>query len=711
MAQKDFITGVFQRIRIQNLQNGYTVFDIRKSDGTLVTCSGCIIPPKSQIMLGVVGEWSNTPYGRQLSKCSIREIYTTEESFRDYLLHIKGIGPKLAEVVSQRVGQNFKQVMDSTEPEPLLAEIAGISIKKAELIVGYVQEQRAKTQLFSMLSKRGAPYAAVDKLFQAFGTRCLERLVASPFTTGAKAGLPFSVSDSIAYDMNLDMESNERICAAAEVVMNRQTSAGDVCLPVSDVAYKVRALLNNSAGGGNVSLITIANAILSDDRHFAIDGKLVYTRALYWSENRTAFAIRRIIKSGIHIDCDPDELCSYAESVCHVQYAEQQREIFKMLRHGGLGILTGGPGTGKTTVVKGFLTAFERLFPDKVIRLCAPTGRASQRMKEATGREACTVHRLIEYRPFGDSAICKNENDPIDADCIVLDEASMLSIDVAELFFSAVRPGTLVLLVGDTDQLPSVGPGNVLGDIIRSKTVPVVALTKTHRQGAGSPIIENAKRIREGDFDLLKAPDFEIIQCDDSNMPAAIKQFYMKYHQDDDPFAVQVLMPARRKRHIGSKDISAMLQKEIGHSKSGSVRYGDTLFCIGDKIMMQRNNYNVGYFNGDIGIIKKTTHEGVYVDVNGEELMIPNGCLEDMSLAYASTIHKSQGSEYNTVIVGLPSEPLSMLQRNILYTAITRGKKRVIVIAAQNCIQHCVTTVTTAKRTTRLCERLRNNKY
>ena len=703
-SQNSFV-GLYLRHIIRDLRTGYTVFLVAV-EKEVIQCTGIIIPPRNQVKVDVAGTWVRSPYGIQLSNCVIHEVVTDPMSLTDYLMSIPGIGAAITAQIRERVGASLFRITQQADPVRSLADQASIPESKAEIIVSHIMKKHVHAQLFSFITHFGGTFANAEKIYAKYVERAMTVLSSDPYRVCFDAGIQFNIADAIAKSFGVKAMDKKRIIAAVETVLGRCAAAGNTYMPLDSAIKSVRRLLGNSASEQSLSAIVIADAVTSGADTLYLEGGNIYLRYLYWQEVRTAHALKRLIRYGVQTECDPEELCTYAEGVCGVKYAERQREIFKALQHGGVCVLTGGPGTGKTTVVKGFLTAYEKLFPDKTIRLCAPTGRASQRMHEATERPATTIHRLIEYKPFGDTAVCKNESDPIDADCVVVDECSMISIDVAELLFNAIRPGTMVLLVGDVEQLPAVGAGNVLGDIINSKVAPVVALTKTQRQGAGSPIIENARRIREGDPELMvNRADFRIISAEDDSIPGIVQQLYSQYHNPDDPFKAQVLTPSRKNRLTGSKVISKNIRKAVNKNPK-SIRYGDMQFSVGDKVMTIQNNYSIGYFNGDVGIIRHIGQDSITIDLGGSSLTIPLDCLEDVILAYACTVHKSQGSEYETVILALPSEPLNMLQRNILYTAITRAKKRVFIVAAENAVMTCVCTETTNKRQTTLSGRL-----
>ncbi|NLT13477.1 MAG: AAA family ATPase, partial [Clostridiales bacterium] len=503
--------------------------------------------------------------------------------------------------------------------------------------------------------------------------------------------------------------------AAARYLLRLQANKGDTYAEFPALIRGVREFLAYAPEYEAVAS-AIMNGFINDGLEGCVVDKCgtkysVYLKSLYWNEVNTTNAIRRLMRTARPVDCNPEELCAYAEKICGVKYAEQQREAFQLLKTGGVGIITGGPGTGKTTVIKGLLAAYQKMFPDRVIKLCAPTGRASQRMKEATGREATTIHRLLEYKPFENTATYKNGANPIDADFLFVDEGSMISIDVADLLFSAIRSGTTVLIAGDIDQLPSVGTGNVLNDLIESGVIPVIALKKTHRQAEGSVIIDNAKKIREGYSNLSACDDFEIFVRDDDEIPDVIEEQFLKYYKTEDVFSAQVLVPARKRQGTGAKDINKRLQAIINTSSKG-LTYSDTTFKTGDKVMLMRNNYTAedAYFNGDVGVVLSTDETGLDLLIDGQKIRIDESQLNDVSLAYATTIHKSQGSEYDVAICVMPSEPSIMLQRNLLYTAITRAKKKVILIAAPNAIDRAVFTRDSVKRQSLLVDRLQGKK-
>lgn len=718
-AKREYTTlsGQYLRTVMRDYQSGYTVFKILTKTNGIVTCTGNIVLPTPDMRVQVTGYWNETKsYGFQLADCTVEEVYTDKAGMVEYLCEIPGVGKSTANYLVETFGEPLYSIILSANAKATLSNSPGLSAKRVDDIIDYVKRTDEQRKLFLFIKSHGGSYSAAVKIYKVYGQMSMAKLHENPFYVGFSAGLSFHVCDSIAKETNCPSFGSMRLCAAIRHLLHQQTSCGDTFTPLCDLIKSARDFLGYSQEFDVVSS-AIMNGHIADGLEGCVvendgDTTNVYLNALYYNEVRTAYAIKRLMRSAIPTECDPLELCAYAEKSCGVTYAAQQREAFHLLCSGGIGVITGGPGTGKTTVIKGLLAAYEKLYPKRIIKLCAPSGRASQRMKETTGREATTIHRLLDYRPYGDTVTCKNEADPIEADFIIIDEGSMLSIDVADLLFSATRSGTMVLIVGDTDQLPSVGAGNVLHDIIESCVVPVIALTKTHRQAEGSLIISNAKRICEGNAHLEAGNDFEIIISDDMDIPDALEMQFKKYHKPGDAFAMQVLTPSRKQPDTGTRDINKRLQAYANPAGKG-LTYSGASFRVGDKVMMMRNNYAVlnAYFNGDVGLILDVNDYGLNILIDSQVIHIDESQLDDVSLAYATTIHKSQGSEYDIAICVMPSEPAIMLQRNLLYTAITRAKQKVVLIAAPGAIEKAIFTRNVSKRKSKLMARLQGGAF
>ena len=701
---RETITGVYMKAVLRDYQTGYTVFRI--NTGTeIVTCVGSIIEPAEGMKVEVTGVWAESKYGLQLTECIVEELFTDKSAMMEYLCNVPGIGRKTAEEIVEILGEKVYEIATGPDAVKKLKVVPGVTDKRAEAIVSYIRKTKEQRKLFELVARHGGTYSASNRIYKEYGEAAVGRLTENPYTVGAKAGFSFRVCDSIAKEHGIDTYSHKRVMAAVTYVLKKEAVAGHTYLESADLMKQTRRALGVTEYDEALATACIHASLMIKDDTVYRDGDKVYLSYLYFEEVRTAYAVKRLLKTAAPLTYDVEELIAYAEEKCGVKYADQQREAFSLLLKGGLGIITGGPGTGKSTVIKGLLEAYKMMFPKAVIKLCAPTGRASQRMKETTGMEATTIHRILEYKPYGDLVSCKNDTDPIDADLLFVDESSMISIDMADILFSAIKSGCTVILTGDINQLPAVGAGNVLHDLIESGVVPTVHLVKTYRQAEKSLIIENARRIRDGITKLKDGPDFQIIETDDSDIPETVKAEFQKYNDLKDTFALQVLTPARRKRETASNQLSRTLQELIRHEES-FLKYGDTLYRVGDKVMFMRNNYAAGYFNGDMGLVKQIDGDSLVVRIDDAMVTVTNDLLDDLSLAYATTVHKSQGSEFATVIVVLPSDPAPMLQRNMIYTAITRAKKRVIIVAAENCIRKAIMTKSAMKRNSGLTEKL-----
>lgn len=473
---------------------------------------------------------------------------------------------------------------------------------------------------------------------------------------------------------------------------------------------EVKQLLNNHIFDEDIALSTcmpfIQKQMLLDTQN-----ERFYDRSLLIAEQRAARNLLRLALAG-NREMEPfrGELVEEAQKVCGIRYGRQQRKAFnKLLLTRGVKILTGGPGTGKTSTINGMLHAYEIMHPDHIIRLCAPTGRAAQRMSESTGRTAVTIHRLLDYQPDGLGANYRNEKNPVDADLVVVDEMSMADIRLFDMLLAALKTGTKLILVGDVNQLESVGAGSVLNDLMGTSDLFIEKnrLTEVFRQKGGSPIIDNSQKINEGNIHLHECEDFQIIhtKCEEETLEQT-KSLMQKLYNKDNPFETQILCPSR-KGEAGIENCNTVLQDLLNPGKQ-SLTYGNTKFCVNDKIIMMKNNYSSqdGYFNGDIGIVKELGKGKMVADIRGEMVNLCRDALDDVQLAYGMTIHKSQGSEFKNAIVVMPSEPANMLVRNLLYTGVTRAKKRVFIINEGSAMECAIRTNTIGKRRTMFAEYL-----
>ena len=591
-----------------------------------------------------------------------------------------------------------------------LTEKTGLPYPIIRNMADAILSAEEERKIFTTFAKYGISYSACAKAVKLYGKHAMEQMLKDPYRIGYKIGLQFQQCDAIAYHCKIEGTDSRRIKALGFMALSRLNSNGNTWA-YSKEFYRAMDLYGCNQYYTDRLSPSIAVSSLKNVAGYAFqEGQGVfYQQKIYEAEIRIAKNIRRIASISSEKEPFYKALIPYAEKACNIIYGKQQSQAFQaILSTKGIKAVNGGPGTGKTTTIKGILYAYERMHPDAVIKLCAPSGRAAQRMSESTERPATTVHRLLEYRPFGDRDIHKDASDPIEADVIVVDEMSMMSVELFDIFLEAVKTGTTLILVGDIDQLEAVGPGAVFRDLLNApdKLIQKVLLTEIFRQKEGSPIILNSKKINRGDPNLLLSDDFHVLRTKNEEETLRQVNFLMqKLYNPQDPFETQILCPANR-GESGIYNINVVLQNLLNHSAKG-IRYGSTAFRINDKIIMFRNNYSADYYNGDIGVIKSINENNqIFVEIRGNEFELKKDMLDDMHLSYGMTIHKSQGSEFKNVIIVLPMEPKGMLVRNLLYTAVTRAKTKVYIISEGSALETAVKITRAEKRKTLLSKYL-----
>lgn len=550
----------------------------------------------------------------------------------------------------------------------------------------------------------GGTFQTVKKLIKLYGNNAKNELLQHPYDVGTKVGLSLNCCDRLSNSS--DKHTDERMRVLLNSAMSTLLSSGHTYVTQKQLIDAAKKKYKTETIKEELSEL-LATEVLKTMKNFCVEYDkenryfLKHTRN---AEINIVKNISRLQRTSIDVPYTI-ELRDEVATNNGVTLGEDQARAFELLGSTGLKILTGGPGTGKTTTINTIIQVYEKLFPDNIIKLCAPTGRAAQRMKESTGREAVTVHRLLEFCPYGENIKYKNENDPIEADFIVVDEVSMLDNELTSMLLSATKDGTMVFFVGDINQLPSVGAGNVLEDLIASEKIDVRMLNKVFRQASDSPIIGNAYKINNGETDFKLTDDF--IATTDNDVIELQKTLItnaQKYWDKDNPFYMQILSPTH-KGEAGTDEINAILQDKLNPEKD-ALYYGKKKFKVNDKVITLHNNYEVGYFNGDIGIIREIKDGTVTVVIGDKEVDIDNSNMDDLDLAYAITIHKSQGSEFPVTIISLPMEPAVMLNRNLLYTAVTRAKKVAIINGEQISISKAIYSTSKGCRQTRLKQRL-----
>ena len=686
------IPGVYEKTVYRDEQTADTIFSFRPAKPTgyenrygSITCLGKILPYDKGMPLSLQGKWKSAgEYGYQLVLDKCREYSWDETSAISYLTSgiFSEISYAAARELVQKLGCNIFEMARIPNIEKKLCKLVRkINIETAKKLCEKIQEQILQRELHDFLQNYDGNWVATQRIIKAYGVDAMNNLMAHPYETCVGHGLDFKTCDKIGKDRGFHPASMERIMAAIKTAMWRNSSRGNVYVPLNEACKAFQMVVSNGSFTEEIPT-SIALDAFSQSSDIVIESDFydrVYLNSLYEAEVEAALHIERLISTAKPLRYE-DALIFHAEKMCNLKYVGQQRKCFELLRKSGISIITGGPGTGKTSCVSGLLAAYEKMYPTKTIQLCAPTGRAAQRLAESTGREAVTIHRLLECHAVNTNTKLKNGTNLLDANLLVVDECSMLSITLVAALLSVVRSGASVLLIGDANQLASVEPGDVLYDLIYSKRVPVCQLREVHRQAADSPIIKNASMINDGLLELIEDERFEIHYSSDQvgiaeNVILATKQLY----NPKLPFNTQVLAPVYMK-DAGVSALNKQLQASINpKSNCAELRYGNKTFRINDKVILLSNNYHLGYFNGDLGMVMEIADSYMAVKLADRTVYLTRDLMEDIDLAYCISIHKSQGSEFPNVILALPG--VRTLSRNLIYTAITRAKDKVVIAA------------------------------
>ena len=706
------VEGYVEKIVYRNEENGYTVFTL-EHEGEEITCVGILHYIGEGECIEAEGEYTEHPmYGEQF-KVSTYEIKAPEDTvaIERYLASgaVKGIGAVMAARIVRRFKKDTFRVIEE-EPERL-TEVKGISMKKAMEIADQMEEKKDMRKAMIFLQEYGIASSLAVKIYNQYGPELYTVLKQNPYRLADDIqGVGFKIADEIARKVGIHTDSDFRIKSGILYSLTQASAAGHVCLPLDELtAYtKELLLLQIDSIEKYVMDMAIDKKVVLKEKG---DTTLVYAASYYYTELNSARLLHDLnIKDNIAEEVIEKKL-SLIEDELQTELDELQRQAVIEAVRNGLLIITGGPGTGKTTTINAIIKYFEAEYQE--VLLAAPTGRAAKRMTEATGCEAKTIHRLLELNGGTEETSAgavfeRNEQNPLEADVIIIDEMSMVDIHLMSALLKAVNVGTRLILVGDVNQLPSVGPGNVLKDIISSEAFPVVRLTKIFRQATQSDIVVNAHKINRGERVVLDnhSKDFLFLKRDDVNVIISVIitliQKKLPGYVDARQLDIQVLTPMR-KGQLGVERLNGILQQYLnppaGGKKEKEVEGG--LFREGDKVMQIKNDYQLewelrgsygipaergmGIFNGDIGVIRQINEFAELVTVEFEEgkfVEYPFKQLEELELAYAITIHKSQGSEYPAVILPLLTGPQLLMNRNLLYTAVTRARKCVCLVGS-----------------------------
>ena len=728
------LTGTVERVVFHNEENGYTVLrllpaSVNSGGGNAgpirprdpVSCIGHMVNPQAGVQLKVSGRWVNNPkFGRQIEFQNSEEMLpATSEGIRLYLASglIKGVGEEMAGRIVEAFGTDTIRILDE-EPERLL-KVRGVGSKSLDRIRTSWAEHRGMRDLLLFLQPHGITPAYAVRIYRAYGAEALAVVRENPYRLAMDIhGIGFVTADAAATKLGFEHDHPLRVQAGTLYVLQKATDDGNVYLPQAELTDGVCAQL-----GVDEALVEDALIALETDERIVREeldmpgaaGEVgVYMRRYHHCESKTAFYIQRLLRSPKSVRFEkPDVLVDKVVGELNISLAPEQLEAVRTAARSKVMVLTGGPGTGKTTIINAIIKLFGEVRAR--ILLAAPTGRAAKRMSETSGRESRTIHRLLEYSPKEDG-FARNEDNPLACGLLVVDEASMMDTLLFYHLLKAVPLGATLVLVGDVHQLPSVGPGNVLSDIITSGVVPVVELTEIFRQSAESEIICNAHLINHGEIPSLESSkerlsDFYFIHQNDAEKAAELIVDLVRNHIPrrfnlDPVDDIQVLTPMH-KGAVGAGRMNASLQEAL-NPHGIEVRRGDRCFRLHDKVMQIRNNYDKDVFNGDMGRISFMDVRERTLSITFDERVVPYDFdeLDEIAPAYAISIHKSQGSEYPAVVIPVMMQHYVLLQRNLIYTGVTRGKKLVILVGESRALHTAIKNNKTRKRFTRLAQRL-----
>ncbi len=707
MVEQTEINGIISSVIYLNDENGYAVVRMETDSGEMVTAVGCLPYIAPGEMISAEGSWvTHAQHGRQFKiEQSNRLLPTSADGIYEYLAGstVKGIGPATAALIVDRFKEKSLDILEM-HPEKL-AEIKGISLTKAKDLSASFKKQAGVRRLTEFLCAYGIKPLVALKLYRAYGSAALETVHENPYIISAShIGASFAEADNLALELGIEGDSINRISAAVLFELQHNSGNGHCFIPRDKLIAATSQLISVSA-----DLVSDAIDSLSENGGLVCDKvanlNVCYLTELYEAETYTAERLKCMVGLKTKSSANIERLITKLESLYDINYAPLQKQSIELALNNRILVITGGPGTGKTTILKGILSLYDELELETL--LAAPTGRAAKRMSELTGREASTIHRLLGAKMAEDGetvVFSKHEGDPLNCDALVLDECSMVDITLMSSLLKALKPGCRLVLVGDADQLPSVGPGNVFSDIIRSQNVPTVRLTEIFRQKGDSRIVRNAHMINRGehpDFEANTGDFFRLRRLKGGTAVETIVELCARRLPENMKIpsaSIQVLSPTR-KGETGTVNLNKRLQAALNppsESKKEKL-FGEAVFRVGDRVIQTKNNYDTiwktkggvsgaGVYNGDIGTIAQIDPitETLTVDFEDKLATYSFEMLNELEHAWALTVHKSQGSEYRAVVLALSGDVQMLLTRGVLYTAVTRAKELLIMVGDDN---------------------------
>lgn len=714
-AETETFAGLVERVTFHNEENGFCVLRVKaRGRRELITVVGHAAVISAGEFVQASGAWVNDrQHGPQFRAHFLKAAPpTTMEGIERYLGSgmIRGIGPVFARKLMRAFGET---VFDVIEAEPhRLRDVTGVGPKRADAIISGWAEQRAIREIMIFLHANGVSASRAVRIYKTYGSDAVELISTDPYRLARDIrGIGFRTADAIAMKLGIGKTAMIRVRAGVSYALTEAMDEGHCGLPREDLTPLVCKLLevDRALVDSALSAELADGAVIADT---VGNRPCIFLAGLYRAEQSIAERLKRLSKGRPQWPpIDANKAIPWVEAQTGLELAESQRAAIRKALTSKALVVTGGPGVGKTTLINAIL----RILGAKRVELflCAPTGRAAKRMRETTGREAKTIHRLLETDPKT-GGFRRNEENPLSCDLLVVDETSMVDVRLMNALMNAVPERTAVFFVGDVDQLPPVGPGQPLADIIGSGAVPVVRLTEVFRQAAKSQIIQSAHRINRGEAPALERAsgetDFHFVPADTPEIAVSrileIVAHRIPRRYGLDPVRdIQILCPMNR-GGVGARSLNIELQKALNPRGDPKVEKFGTTFLVGDKVMQTENDYNKEVYNGDIGIVSAIDDEQgeIRIAFDGRDVVFTFGELDQVVLAYATTVHKSQGSEYPVVIIPLMTQHYTMLARNLLYTAVTRGKRLVVVVGQRKAVMIAVKNASANRRWSKLME-------
>lgn len=715
------IFGYIERITFHNEENGFTVAQLKEQRKKDLTCIVGLMPgiQPGETIRCFGQRKQHMVHGSQFEVDKFQsEAPSDIIGIQKYLGSglVKGIGPTYAKKIVEQFGIDTLNIID--ENPDLLLQVDGLGKKRVSKIAECWTEQRSIRDVMVFLQGNGVSPAYSQKIFKTYGKRSIEVVKENPYALARDIfGIGFKIADTIAAKLGVSKESPARVQAGIDYVLSELSSNGHVCYPLTDFCIEAEKMLEvpqNLIIEGVTILKNSDRIEVQKMMHDGNFGDYIWKKSFYLSEIGIAREIKRLLCAQSNLrEINKEKALTWVQEKLKITLGSNQKEAVTNALFGKMQVITGGPGTGKSTITNAILTITSEL-TDKII-LAAPTGRAAKRMTEITGKKASTIHSLLEFN-FKGGGFKKNRDDPLDCDLIIVDESSMIDTLLMYSLLKAIPNHARVVLVGDTNQLPSVGAGNVLKDIIASGSIPVVILNEIYRQAAGSQIITNAHKINQGNFPDVSnqmESDFFFIENEEpeevlKSIVTLVSNRLPKKYNFHPLNEIQVLAPMK-KGVIGTENLNLVLQETLNPNKKPLMRYGRR-YCEGDKVMQIKNDYERNVFNGDVGIIKEIDHvdQQLVVTMDDGDVEYEFDDLDNLVLAYAVSIHKYQGSECPCIVIPVHTTHFKLLHRNLLYTGVTRGKELVVVVGTKKAIYIAIKNDEVKKRYTGLRHALLN---